>query len=293
MKPTGSLPAVNSKTEIASWLNRAIQKLKGVSIEEPGLEGQLLLAEVIGKERSFVLAHPEAVLSTEQVEQADRLLVRRLSGEPLPYILGRWDFYGRTFKVRSAALIPRPETELLVEEALRWLHDHPSALYVCDVGTGSGVIAVTVALEVPTNQVTAIDISKEALTLAERNIQHLHLISRINCIQNDLLEGIESSFDVILANLPYVPSGDPDLTERIKFEPKLALDGGFDGLDKVRRLLQQCVDRINRPGIILLELDYRQGAAARALAMNLFPKSSISILQDLAGLDRVLKIEVP
>lgn len=291
-KRIDSLPTVNSTIKVSSWLRYAAERLQQFGIEDPQLEATVLLAKVVQRDRSWLLAHPEYVLSEAEDEAAGRLLQRRLGDEPLPYILGEWEFYGRNFLVSPAALIPRPESELIVEEALQWIQAHPGEKKLWDVGTGTGILAATLALECKNLTVTASDISLPALALAARNIQRLGLTDRIRLLHNDLLADVTDHVDIVVANLPYIPGGDADLAERIRNEPRLALDGGDDGMKLLLRLLHQCVEVICKPGLILLEMDYRQGARMREFARILIPLSRVDVIKDLAGLDRVLRIEV-
>lgn len=283
-------------------------------INLPALERQVLLAHVTGKSRSWVLAHPEVSLTPEQ-EQALETAARQLqAGVPLPYLLGRWEFFGLDFNVSPEVLIPRPETELLIETALAWARTHPP-LGPCyrflDIGTGSGSIPVSLAVHVPAAEIIATDISPAALAIARQNAQKHGVGGRIRFMQADLLEhsifdnssirpsniessNIESSntrtFDILTANLPYIPTETLKTLEIFGREPTLALDGGPDGLQLISRLLDQITARKASARLILLEIENRQGRAVEALARQHFPAADIEIKKDLAGHDRLAVI---
>ncbi len=257
------------------------------------LDAQTLLAHITGRDRAWVLAHPEVTLTADQTRRFFAALDRLRRGEPLPYILGEWEFFGRPFFVTPAVLIPRPETELLIEAALEWLQEHPDLRKAVDVGTGSGAIAVTLAAEAPHITIVATDRSRAALQVARRNAQRHHVAQRIRWVQSDLLSALTGPWHLLCANLPYVPT--PELTRLpvVRFEPRLALDGGPDGLRLIRRLLDQARRQMASPGALLLEIGADQGQAARRLAAQYFPNAQVEIRPDLAGLPRLLIIRLP
>ncbi len=238
-----------------------------------------------------MLAHPEIPLTSEQESILETQLNRLVNSEPLPYVLGCWEFFGREFELTPNVLIPRPETELLVEQTLDWLRAHPGRRLACDVGTGSGCIAVSLAASIPDLHVLAIDISIEALQVARQNAFHHNVATRIDFLRNDLLAGVDSHFDLICANLPYIPSSDLQQLAVFRHEPSLALDGGPDGLALIRHLLAQAPERLLPGGLLLMEIEARQGPAVIDLAKRAFPGSSIRLLQDLSGRDRLLVVE--
>ena len=261
-------------------------------IEQPYQVALILLAHVLQKPKTWVLAHPETHLNPEQKAHLERLVRRLQIGEPLPYLTGKQAFFGLDFAVSPAVLIPRPETELLVEETLGWLDAHPEAKTVLDVGTGSGCIAITLATRKLWLTLTATDLSAEALEIARQNAETLQVKDQITFGQADLLPPGDQSFDIVCANLPYIPSAKLEQVNTLGFEPTLALDGGEDGLSLIRRLLEQLPPRLNRPGLVLLETEATLGAQTLALAKKAFPQADIRLLQDLAGLDRLVRIEV-
>ncbi len=271
-------------------LNAITQRLQTVS-ESAALDAQVLLAAVLGRKRAWVLAHPEARLTPDQEAELEAKLERLSRGEPLPYVLGHWEFYGLDLEVSPEALIPRPETELLVDYALRWLAAHPSRRWVADVGTGTGCVAIALAYHASQIQVIAGDCSWPALSLARRNIRRYGLERRISLVQADLLTPFDRSFDVICANLPYIPSALLDELPVARWEPRLALDGGPDGLEPLRSLLAQAPRLLQPGGLLLVEIGADQGAAALALVQAAFPRGQATLHPDLAGHPRFIAVQ--
>lgn len=261
-------------------------------IEQPYQAALILLAHVLQKTKTWVLAHPETHLNPDQKTQLEALVQRLQAGEPLPYLTGKQAFFGLDFAVSPAVLIPRPETELLVEEALDWLDGHPGATHALDVGTGSGCIAVSLATRKPWLSINATDLSAEALKLAEQNAETNHVRDQIMFEQADLMPSVDQSFDLVCANLPYIPTNKLEEVNTLGFEPTLALDGGVDGLRLIRRLLELLPSRINAPALILLETEATLGAETLALANQTFPRADVRLLPDLAGRDRLVRIEI-
>lgn len=255
-------------------------------------ETRLLLAHISGKDKSWWLTHPENLPSPAEQQALQAAFNRFQAGEPLPYILGRWEFYGLEFEVSPEALIPRPETELLIDTAWRWLKKKSplgTGLRCLDVGTGSGIIPITLASLLPQANFVASDISAAALSLARRNAIKHKVSERIHFVQADLAGFLSSStrFDLLSANLPYIPSAALRELPIFGREPTLALDGGADGLELIRRLIAQVAAHRLPWGLFLLEMEYRQGAALKALLQETFPDADISIQKDLAGLNRL------
>ena len=277
------------------------QYIPSLNSETPELDSQLLLAHVIGRPRTWLLAHLDEPLTPPQIDLANQAFTRLRTGEPLPYILGRWEFFGLDFDITSDVLIPRPETELLVEKAVHWLKASPHRRAVADVGTGSGVIAVSLAMQIPDLQVFATDVSHSALRVAKHNAEKFHVHQQIEFMECDLLPESKSnvlrpnfrfsSFDLICANLPYIPTETMHSLSIFGREPTLALDGGKDGLDPYRKLLNLAPKWLAPNGILLLEIEATQGMKALSLAYDNFSEASISLHQDLAGHDRLLEIQ--
>jgi release factor glutamine methyltransferase len=275
---------------LGSWLSHARQVIKE-EIEQPGLVSEVLAAHHLQQPRTWVLAHPEYLLEEETESQMDTSLRRLLDGAALPYILGKWDFFGLSFKVSPATLIPRPETEQLVEIALEWLKQYPGKRCAADVGTGSGCIAVSLAAHVHDLCVIASDISLCTLQVAVENIHYYTLQSRIHVMVGDLLEASDTQFDLICANLPYIPTERLGQLQVSKNEPLLALDGGKDGTGIVSSLIKDAANKLSGGGLLLMEIDERHAQQLSDLASCHFPSGKIEIIEDLAGKPRILRIE--
>lgn len=255
----------------------------------PRLEQRLLLQSASGLDHAAMVRGPEATLEAGVYQRYLELLSRRLAGEPIAHILGSREFFGRLFKVDKRVLIPRPETELLIELALTDQRLAPGKR-VLDIGTGSGCIAITIALESPDARVEAIDVSDEALKLAKENA--IALGATVTFTQADISRwrehsALHQSFDLILANLPYIAKGDFHLLQGdLRFEPMLALTDGLDGLSLIDAAIDFSRNQISPGGWLLLEHGYNQGAAVRdRLTRGGF--QCVATHPDLAGLERV------
>jgi len=258
-------------------------------VEQPRLSIEHLLADALGKKRIELYLEFDRSLSAQELDPLREKVRRRAEGEPLQHLLGHWDFFGRTFKTDRRALIPRPETELLVETVLKeFATCAESANRMVDVGTGSGVLAITFALERPELDVSAVDLSNDALALARENAEWLGVTDRISFCRSDLLDEIEGPFHWIVANLPYIPSTDLNALQReVKFDPALALDGGKDGLTIIKRLIESVPAKIVSNGMIALELG--QGQSQRVLGFLADQNyRDISIKKDYQGVERLL-----
>lgn len=286
---------VRSASSVAELLQAATLTL--TPADSPRLTAEALLAHVLGMRRTQLLAQPERPLSAE-IEQRFEALVRRAAeGEPLAYLTGAREFHGLEFVVNPHVLVPRPETELLVDEALRFLTAEcaeSAEQRVLDVGTGSGCIAVTIAVRCPAASVTALDVSDDALAVAQANAQRHNVTQHVTCFKSDLLSALRylpSAFHLLCANLPYIASDELRGLPVAKHEPYLALDGGPDGLLWVRRLLVDAPRVMAPGGLMLLEIGATQGPMAAALAQAAFPAARVTVLKDYAGLDRIVRIQ--
>ena len=269
------------------------QKLEAAGIPDARLEAEVLVMNVMRMARQNIFAEQEAEVSGQQQAALDSNLERRFDREPLAYILGQREFYGISVMVTPAVMIPRPETEGLVEHALfmALMGMESTELTIADVGTGSGAIAINLAIHLPAAKIFAVDVDDAVLDVASFNIRAHGVADRVSLAIGDLLEAVPEPVDLIVANLPYIPTDRiPTLQPEVQKEPELALDGGPDGLDLVRRLLLQAEDKLKDHGIILLELDPEQVPVVQELALKHFPESSTSVEQDLAHLDRILAI---
>lgn len=290
MKRTGWLRRewMTTKISVQDWAQKAVRTLN--DSETPTLDVQVLMAFGLNQKREWLVANNEALLPDDQLGLLENLLKRLQNGEPLAYLTGKRSFFGLDFKVSPAVLVPRPETELLVEEAMHWLEINPSRRKAADVGCGSGVIAISLADRFDDLRVNGIDISDAALQIAAENV-HLHgLEEQIKLRQNDLLAGIDERFDLIAANLPYIPSATLETLPVLQHEPRLALDGGPDGLRLIERLLTQSLQSLLPRGLVLLEIEATQGESALELAKRVYPSATIDCLHDYADLPRLIKI---
>ncbi len=258
-------------------------------------EAELLLAHALGISRAGVLARLADPLDAEHAAAFAAMIARRAQGEPIAYIVGHKEFYGLDFVVDRRVMIPRPETELLVEHALKSLKQvaHPAPV-VADIGTGSGAIALAVAFHAPSARVIASDISPDAIAVARLNAERLNLQDQVEFLVGDLLDPFAEPIDIITANLPYIPLPRYDRLplEIRRFEPRVALVGGIDGLSVIRSLLQQIPAHATRAGIVFLEISEEQGKAALDLARAYFPKAAVTLHRDWEGLDRLIEIQL-
>jgi release factor glutamine methyltransferase len=286
----------------------ATARLESSGAESARLDAELLLAQVLGVDRSGVLAHPDAPVGTGQREAFQAAVARRERGEPVAYIRGFREFHGLAFATDARALIPRPETELLVDDAIEaiaaQLTDRPRAagapvLRIADVGTGTGAIAISILVALRRrrmdNQVlaVAIEASPEALDLARENAVGHAVADRMVFITADLIpHHVDPPYALVCANLPYIPSDDLDrLGPALSFEPRQALDGGVDGLDIIRRLLDHLPTSLAVDGLALLEIGAAQADALRREVDGRLPGWRCSIKSDLAGQPRLARIE--
>lgn len=280
------------KPTLTTWLSQARTALSLQSPQEPVSSLYALLEKTIDRPRAWLLAHPDIFLDEQQVRSLDDDLQALLEGVPLAYILRYWDFYGMRFTITPEVLIPRPETELLVETALAILSTKQHPCLITDVGTGSGCIAAAITTHHANVHVVATDYSFKSLLVAAHNFRQHALKNCIFPLQTDLLAGIETQFDLICANLPYIPSAAVTDLEVSRYEPCLALDGGEDGLRIMERLLEQAHSRLASNASILLEMQYDQADSLKDLARLHFPTAEVIIKKDLANHDRLLVIQL-
>ena len=259
-------------------------------------DARLLLENASGLDAGRLLAHPETALDRGASERFATMLERCERGEPVAYITGSAGFYGRMFAVDPRVLIPRPETEHLVEAVLDYIRDFPVLrVRIADVGTGSGAIGITLAAENERVEAVASDLSADALAVASENARRLGLNARVRFVQGDLLEPLRElgRFDVLVANLPYVPSASvPETPHPVGYEPRLAVDGGEDGLALYRRLLAGSAPLLSSGGALFLEAAPDTIPALADAAEAAFPTSGIEIGIDYAGLERYVTVIV-
>jgi len=270
-------------------LAQAAAVLEEAGIEEPRLDAEILLVHALGITRAQLHADSQRRLGSAELAGYRQLIERRAQREPLAYIVGHKEFYGLDFFVDARVLIPRPETELLVEKAIEI--SQPQSV-IADVGTGSGAIAISLAVHLAQALIYATDASPAALEVAARNCHRHGVEDRVHLLLGHLLEPLPEPVDLIVANLPYVSEAEwTQLPPEIScYEPREALYGGHDGLDHIRSLLAQARGHLRLEGAILLEIGATQGQAVSALARHYFPTAKVEVIKDYAGLDRVVMV---
>jgi release factor glutamine methyltransferase len=285
-------------TSIAEAILQGAHSLRQAGVPEARREAGSLLAYVLERDRSFILSHAEDPISPEQMELFRGYIGWRGRGKPLQYITGHQEFFGIDFEVTTDVLIPRPETELLVEAALKLAASRNSAPFICDVGTGSGCIAITLLHELVAARAVAIDISKAALAVAKRNAARHSVIERLALVESDCFAALDqrdpnqSSFDLIVSNPPYVAERALEGLQREvrDFEPRTALAAGVDGLVVISRLLLEAGDFLKTGGYLLFEIGFDQGAAVEQL-IDRGTWKLLDIQNDLQGIPRIVALE--
>ena len=301
--------------EVRSALKEGMARLRAANVPSSTLAAELLLLHVLGRDRAWMYAHPEAPLDAAAAEKYMALLARRAAGEPTQYLTGKQEFWGLEFEVTPAVLIPRPETEHVVEVALERLGEERGIkinmrtgqptprLQIADIGTGSGCIAVALARELPHAEIVATDISPEALEIARRNAARLGVDGRIRFVETDLLQALldepgsgaseRGRFDLIVSNPPYVARNEAaELAREVReHEPGTALFGGPTGAELYERLMEQSARLLAARGVLVLELGYNCADAVRAIVARQRAWANVSVTNDLAGIPRVLAAE--
>jgi len=277
---------------IAEALRRASQALDRAGVAEARREASSLLSHLLGKDRTFLISHAEEQLSDSDIRKLADAIVRRAAGEPSQYITGVQDFYGRSFRVTPDVLIPRPETELLIEAALELMKANAS---ICDVGTGSGCIAVTLLCERADARAVALDVSEAALRIARENAREQSVEDRIELMVSDCFDELDATkqqFDLIVTNPPYVAAAAlPGLQREVRdYEPLAALSPGSDGLSVIRRLLTDAPAFIRGDGHLVMEIGFDQGEAVSEL-VNPALWTLKHILPDLQGIPRIVVLQ--
>ncbi|MFC1942081.1 peptide chain release factor N(5)-glutamine methyltransferase [Chloroflexota bacterium] len=267
-------------------LAHAREVLAENDIEDASLESEFLLRNALGKSRTQLYLDLDLELSPIHEESFHRLIERRRRGEPSAYITGHREFYGIDFYVDHNVLIPRPESELLVEKAVN-LAQTREIMTIAEVGTGCGAIAISLARNLPGVKIYATDISTAALEVAGINCRKHGLLDRIVLLPGDMLEPLPEPVDLIVANLPYVRESELPRTGPVSFEPVMALDGGPDGMTMIGRLCRQAGKKLRPGGCMLLEIGWEQGKTVTALLQNTFPSARIEVTPDLSGKDRM------
>ena len=274
-------------------LGQALARARGIlrdkEIEDAALEGEILIRHVLGLSRARLFSQLEAQMEPAPEKALEKVLERRLSGEPAAYITGHREFYGLDFTVDKRVLIPRPETELLVERAIALAGKH-NIVKIADIGVGSGAVAVSLAVNLPGVTVYAVDISAPALAVAAANCRKHGVTGRVILLRGNLLEPLPGPVDMIIANLPYVKTSDLAAQRGLDYEPPVALDGGEDGLGIIRVFCKQAGDSMNPGGCLLMEIGEGQYEAVSAFFKKTFPKGLIEVDRDLAGIERMVSL---
>lgn len=281
---------------VRDLLQEARVRLQEAGVEDARQEARTIMSAVLDASLAHLLAHPEEEVPADHRGRFEEAVKRRSRREPYAYVVGKREFFGLEFEVSSAVLIPRPETELLVERAIeaagRLMSQLQRDIVAVDLGTGSGAVAIAVAANTMGLRVTGIDSSIPALEVARRNALRNGVSDRVEFRPGNLLDEFRQDIDLLLANLPYVPSGDVDelMPEVAKYEPRSALDGGPDGTALIRRALAQAALEVNPARVLLFEIGHGQGQGLEEYSRKLFPTAEISVERDLAGLERLLTI---
>ena len=277
-----------------SWAG-ATDRLSAHGVPEPSLEAEVLVRHALGVDRSQFFANLNQGLVHHQKGQIDRLVERRILGEPLAYIRGHREFYGLEFVVNRHVLVPRQETETLVDEVLELSSRPPLArLRIADIGTGSGAIAVSIAVNETRAVVFATDASREALEIADANCVRHGVSERVQLLRGDLVEPLPGLMDIIVSNPPYIRSAEIEgLQAEVRREPTIALDGGHDGLEPTRRLLREAPDKLRPGGSLVIEIEPEQVHIVRALASKAAPRGRVYSIADIQGVSRAVVLALP
>lgn len=276
---------------ISQTLLEGTQILAKAGVPDARREATILLAHLFNRDRTFLIAHGEEMVPTDLLAQFRTFVERRASGEPSQYVTGSQDFYGRTFLVSPDVLIPRPETELLIEATCKYFNDQSATVSICDVGTGSGCIAITLLHELRGAHAIGTDISEAAIAVAEKNAQAHKVTGRVSFVISDCFDRVPAqlSFDIIVSNPPYVSAAAvPGLQREVRdHEPLVALSPGPDGLSIIRRLIQEAPRFLKDAGLLIMEIGFDQGEATEEL---IDPKvlDLLTIMPDLAGIPRIV-----
>lgn len=280
---------------LAQALQQSARILGSNGIDDSYIEARTMLSHITKLSPVQIYTQPELILSQEQESNLQGMVKRRLGHEPTAYIVNHREFYGIDFYVDARVLIPRPETELLVDTAIEFASNTclTTPLVIADIGTGCGAIAVSLALNLPNSKIYATDVSSSALEVARLNCESHKVTDRITLIQGHLLEPLPENVDVLVANLPYIKTSELiNLSlEIMQFEPRTALDGGENGLDHIRQLLEQAEGRINTKGCLLLEIGQNQEQEVSYLIHSCLNKVNFAFISDLNGIKRIAKID--
>ena len=273
---------------VSEWLNRAKARLAASGCPDPDIDARWIVEDALDMTRQALVFESDRAIAREQLILLDSMLDRRVAGEPVQYVLGRADFMGLKFRVDPSVLIPRQDTETLVEAALIDLRERGGEPSVLDLCCGSGCIGLSLASLAPGARIVLADISPEALNIARENMKALGVRAQLR--QGDLFSPVgRERFDLIVSNPPYIPSSQLDSLQReVRFEPRLALDGGVDGLDCYRRIARDASGHLNPGGVLFLEVGAGEAPAVLALLRDALPRAEAGTIRDLNGIERVV-----
>lgn len=278
---------------IKDAIGESTRVLAEAGVNESRREAGSLLSHVLGRDRSFLITHAADPLLNEQAEEFRVLTSRRARGEPLQYLTGHQEFFKLDFAVTPDVLIPRPETELLVETALELVRDHPLNL-LADIGAGSGCVAISLLHELPEARAIATDISPAALSIAQSNAEHHGVSNRLTLIESDCFAGIAPGtlFSLVVSNPPYIPDRElAELQREVRQEPRAALAGGSDGLSVIRRLILEAPPFVTANGYLVFEIGFGQAAAVTELVLNSDDWVLVEIRNDLQSIPRTVVLQ--
>ncbi|MFZ5968871.1 MAG: peptide chain release factor N(5)-glutamine methyltransferase [Bacillota bacterium] len=277
-------------------LKNAVTKLEEKKIMTPLLDAEVLLCDVLKMDRLYLYIHRDKELTCDQEARFQEMMQQRIAGKPVQYIINKQEFMGLDFYVEEGVLIPRPDTEILVEAVVNWIKEHGNQkVKIADIGTGSGAITVSLAVYIEKSHIYSVDISPIALEIGDKNARSHDVIHRIDFLHGDLFEpliqkGLEDSLDVLVSNPPYIPRHEiEDLqVEVAAYEPRLALDGGEDGLNFYRRIISSAYVFLKNGGLLALEVGHDQAEVIKKMMEGQKKYANIEKIKDLSGIERVV-----
>lgn len=278
------------KITVSDALRSAKKNFIDAKIDTPGLDAEVLLAEVLHADRLSLYVHPEKILTDEEFSRFKNFVERRAKKIPVAYIIGKKEFFGMNFFVTPEVLIPRPDTEILVQFVIDALKNFSGGVKIADMGTGSGAICISIVKNLPNATAATVDISPGAIEVAKRNAENLQVADRINFFPGNMFEPLSGKkFDCIVSNPPYIPTDEiKNLQPEVKTEPKIALDGGADGLNFYRQLVKAAPDFLSPNGFFAFEIGIGQAEEVKKIIRREEKFCDIKILKDLSGIDRVV-----
>lgn len=278
------------KITVSDALRSAKKIFIDAKIDTPGLDAEVLLAEVLHADRLSLYVHPEKILTDEEFSRFKNFVERRAKKIPVAYIIGKKEFFGMNFFVTPEVLIPRPDTEILVQFVIDALKNFSGGVKIADMGTGSGAICISIVKNLPNATAATVDISPGAIEVAKRNAENLQVADRINFFPGNMFEPLSGKkFDCIVSNPPYIPTDEiKNLQPEVKTEPKIALDGGADGLNFYRQLVKVAPDFLLPDGFFAFEIGIGQAEEVKKIIRREEKFCDIKILKDLSGIDRVV-----